>query len=192
MTDAPVACTVHDGHGTPPAWRQKLIAAWLTANDIDPNLVSAAHPVTVLMVPFRPADEPDGPPWMIQVIVLHQYYVRADGAKETDLILRRPVTFQRTVPLKVPFPAETAPGDEGATRGETQGQAAQEAPQKVIRPAREARISDPRQGARQSGPLEGQAARNEGAAEEGPRRRDEAVPEPEEDRRRPQEEVGGQ
>lgn len=185
-----MAYTVHDGHSTPPAWRQKLIAAWLTANDIDPDVVSAAHPVTVLTVPFRPADNPDGPPWLIQVIVLHQYYVRLDGAKETDLIARRPVTFQRTVPLKVPFPADTAPGDEGATRGQADQQAAQEAPQEVIRPARSAPLPDRHKGEGSERTGEGSAERIEVDAEDHPRPRHEAVPEPEEDRRRPEKEVG--
>lgn len=122
---APTAYTAHDGHGTPPPWRRQLIAAWLTANDVDPDLVSAAHPVTVLTVPFRPAHTADqGEPWQVQVIVLHQYYANPDGVKEQNLITRKPVTFQRTVPLKVPFPADTT--DEGTTRGEAEGQAAQE------------------------------------------------------------------
>ena len=180
----PIAYTVHDGHGTPPAWRRQLIAAWLTANDIDPGLVSASHPVSVLTAPFRTEETAgDGEPWMIQVIVLHQYYARADGVKEQNLITRKPVTFQRTVPLKVPFPADPT-ADEGARHGEAEGQAAQEAPQEVVRPAGEEGVSHPRQGAREGGPLEGQAARNEGAAEKGPRRGHQAVPESEEDRRR--------
>jgi hypothetical protein len=104
---APIAYTVHDGHGVPPAWRRKLIAAWLTANDVNPDDVSASYPVTVLTVPFRPSEAADdGEPWMLQVIVLHQYYTRADGAKEQNLITRKPVVFQRTVPLKVPFPPD--------------------------------------------------------------------------------------
>jgi hypothetical protein len=198
-----MAYTVHDGHGTPPTWRQKLIAAWLTANDVDPNVVSAAHPVTVLMVPFRPADEPDGPPWMIQVIVLHQYYVRADGAKETDLILRRPVVFQRTVPLKVPFPADTPPGDEGAARGEepqvqpveedqrppqhqerTQGDE-----QQAIRPAQAEEVPHRRSGARPQRPGEGVGSRIAGAEEGRSKGRGAQVPEPQEKRQGPQEEV---
>lgn len=112
---APIAYTVHDGHGVPPAWRRKLIAAWLTANDINPDDVAAFHPVSVLTVPFRPAETADdGEPWLVQVIVLHQYYTRPDGAKEPNLITRRPVTFQRTVPLKVPFPADSAHEEQAA------------------------------------------------------------------------------
>lgn len=188
---APIAFTVHDGHGNPPAWRRKLIAAWLTANDVNPDLVSAAHPVSVLTVPFQPADATEGEgPWLIQVIVLHQYYVRGSGAKEQNLITRTPVTFQRTVPLKVPFPADSTIAEEGPRHGEADRQAAQEATQEQVRPAREEGVSHPRQGARQGGPLEGEAARDEGAAEEGPRRGHQAVPQPEEDEPRPAKEVG--
>lgn len=119
MTDAPTAYTVHDGRSRLPNWRRQLIAAWLTANDIRPEDVSADHAISVLTVPFRPEDlTDDGGPWLIQVIVLHQYYTRADGAKEQDLITRKAVTFQRTVPLKTPFPAEPATADEGARHGE--------------------------------------------------------------------------
>ncbi|MFE6412551.1 hypothetical protein ACFVOR_37090 [Streptomyces sp. NPDC057837] len=120
MTNAPIALTVHDGHGMPPNWRRELIAAWLTANDVDPNNVSPHHPISVLTVPFRPAETSDGGPWMLQVIVLHQYYVNANGAKEQDLITRKPVLFQRTVPLKVPFPPEPTTVGEGPRHGEEQ------------------------------------------------------------------------
>jgi hypothetical protein len=106
VTDAPIAYTVHDGRGTPPKWRLKLIAAWLTANDVDPGNVSADHPITVLTVPFRPEEAADGGPWQIQVIALHQHFVRPDGKKEQNLLTRRPVDFQRTIPLKVAFPPE--------------------------------------------------------------------------------------
>jgi hypothetical protein len=191
VTDAPIAFTVYDGHGRLPTWRRKLIAAWLTANDINPDDASADHAITILTVPFRPPEAADErEPWMVQVIALHQYYVNRHGAKEQNLITRKPVTFQRTVPLKVPFPADPT-ADEGPRHGEAQGQAAQKAPQEVIRPARQAGLSHPRQGPCESRPVQGQAARNEGTAEEGPRRSDEAVSRPEEVRRRPEEEVGG-
>jgi hypothetical protein len=116
VTDAaPIAFTVHDGHGVPPAWRQQLIATWLTANDINPDDVSADHPISILTVPLRPAEAAgDGEPWLIQVIVLHQYYTRPDGAKEQNLISHQPVVFQRTVPLKVAFPAHSATEEKAA------------------------------------------------------------------------------
>jgi hypothetical protein len=191
VTDAAIAFTVWDGHGRLPAWRRKLIAAWLTANDINPDDACADHAITILTVPFRPAETAnEGGPWMVQVITLHQYYVNRHGAKEQNLITRKPVTFQRTVPLKVPFPVD-AIADEGTRHGEAQGQAAQEALQEVVRPTQREGLSDPRQGPRQGGAVQGQPARDEGAAEEGPRRGGQAVPQPEEDRRRPEEEVGG-
>lgn len=189
MAAAPVACTVHDGHGMPPAWRRKLIAAWLTANDVTPENVSADHPISVLTVPFRPEETADGGPWMLQVIVLNQYYVNANGSKEQNLITRKPVTYQRTVPLKVPFPADTPSGDEGATRGQADQQAAQEASQEQVRPARSAPLPDRHKGEGSQRTRQGSAERIEVDAEDHPRPRHEAVPEPEEDRRRPEEEV---
>ncbi|WP_051947310.1 hypothetical protein [Streptomyces scabiei] len=127
MTDAPLAYAVHDGHGTIPRWKRQLIAAWLTANDISPDDVSATHPLTVITVPFRPAGTvDDAGPLLIQVIVLHQYYVRPDGAKEEDLITRRPVAFQRTVPLKVAWPPDPAPEPAVDSEGRTDSQPAEE------------------------------------------------------------------
>ena len=120
MTNAPIGYTVHDGHGMPPNWRLELIAAWLTANDIDPKNVTPHHPISILTVPFRPEETADGGPWMLQVIVLHQYYVNANGSMEQDLIARKPVTFQRTVPLKVAFPPESTTVNEGPRHGEEQ------------------------------------------------------------------------
>ncbi|WP_193483277.1 hypothetical protein, partial [Streptomyces violaceus] len=180
---APTAFTVHDGHGRPPKWRRQLIAAWLTANDVNPDNVSADHAITVLTVPFRPEETADGGPWMLQVIVLHQYHVNANGSKEQNLITRKPVTFQRTVPLKVAFPPEPATVDEGSRHGQAESEAAEEAPEEVVRHPEQAQVSDPRQGARQKCAGQGQTVRNESAAEEGPCSGDEAIPEPEEDRR---------
>lgn len=118
MTDAP-AYTVHDGNSRLPEWRRKLIAAWLTANDIAPADVSADHPITILTVPFRPPETADdGGPWLVQVIVLHQYFTHADGTKEQNLLTRRAVTFQRTVPLKTPFPTDPTTDDEGTSDGQ--------------------------------------------------------------------------
>jgi len=182
VTDAPIAQAVHSG-GVPAGPKQQTLAAWLTANGINPNLVAAADPILVLPIPYEATDD-DGP-WMVQVIVFSQFYMRDDGTKEHNLLTRQPVTFQRTVPLRAPFPTETT--TDGEDHGQTDRQAAQEAPQELIRDPQQAQVSDPRQGPRPERPGEGQAVRNEGAAEESPRRRDEAVPQPEEDR---QEEVG--
>jgi hypothetical protein len=131
----PIAMTVHPGGGIPPRWRHDLIQDWLTANDIDPAAVYADAPILILTVPYQP--DRDGGPWFIQVIVFTQLYVNASGAKEYDFLTGGPVRFQRTVPLKTPFPEiEVDPED------------------------------DPREG-------------------------HEAVPEPEEDRQKPEDEVGG-
>ena len=187
---APIAFTVHDGHGNPPAWRRKLIAAWLTSNDVNPDLVSAAHPVSVLTVPFRPADATEGEgPWLIQVIVLHQYYVRGSGAKEQNLITRAPVTFQRTVPLKVPFPADSTIAEEGPRHGEADRQAAQETPEVRLRPSRETQVPHTGQGACEERVVPGRTERIEGDSKEDPRQGHPQVPQLEEDRRQaPQEE----
>jgi len=188
VTDAP-AYTVHDGSSRLPEWRRKLIAAWLTANDIAPGDVSADHPISILTVPFRPPESADdGGPWLVQVIVLHQYFTRSDGAKEQNLLTRRAVTFQRTVPLKTPFPADPTPDGEG--HGEADSQAAEEAPEVLVRDQVQAVLPHPRQGPRESGALQGPTARNESAAKSRSISRHEAVPEPEEDRPKPEEEVG--
>lgn len=116
---APVAQTVHPGNGVPPEWRRSLIAEWLTANGINPEDVSADDPITILAVPHAPA-APDG--WLLQVIVFTQYHRSAEGAHEQNLITRRLVSFQRTVPLKVPFPPEPSTGDEDRGREKKDGE----------------------------------------------------------------------
>jgi hypothetical protein len=187
----PDAQTVHPGHTAPPEGRRELICAWLEANGINPEDVVATRPVYVLAVPNGTIQ--GGIPWLIDVIVVHQFYRNADGYRERDFITGDAVMFQRTVPLKVPFPADPTTDDEGETDGEADRQAAQEAPEEVLRPSGKEGLSDPRQGTRPGGPLEGQTARDEGAAEEGSGCGDEAVPESEEERReddqQPEEEV---
>jgi len=121
---APIAYAVHPGGDIPTGQHQQTLAAWLTANGINPNLVAAANPITVLPIPYE-AQGDDGP-WMVQVIVFSQFYMREDGTKEHNLITRQPVTFQRTVLLRVPFP--TGPTADGEDHGRTGRQAAQEAP----------------------------------------------------------------
>ena len=182
----PDAHTVHPGHGLPDGPRLRRIRQWLTANGIDPGRVAVNRPVYVLALPNGTIQ--GGLPWLIDVIVFHEYYQNSEGHRERNFITGDAVMVQRTVPLQIPFPAEHTTADEGAVRGEADQQAAQEAPQEVVRPAPEEGLSDPRQSPCPSGPLEGEAARNEGAAEEGPRRGHEAVSEPEEDRR-PEKEV---
>jgi hypothetical protein len=187
----PIAYTVHDGHSRLPNWRRQLIAAWLTANDIEPGDVSADHAISVLTVPFRPEETAGGGPWQVQVIVLHQYYTRPDGTKEQNLITRKAVTFQRTVPLKTPFPADPTTADEGTRHGEAEGQAAQEAPEEVVRPARSAPVPDRHEGEGPERSGAGRAERVEGNPEDHPFEGHEAVAQPEEVRWQPQEEVGG-
>jgi hypothetical protein len=104
VTAAPIAVTVHDGRSPIPEDRQPLIAQWLTMNRVNPEQVSASHPISVLTVPFRPPS--DDEPWLIQVIVFHQHYVGPDGGRERNFLTHDAVCFQRTVPLNVPFPTE--------------------------------------------------------------------------------------
>lgn len=120
MTDAPIALTVHDGHSTLPIPQQQLVVGWLAAHGIDADQVSADHVITVLTVPYRPPAD-DGTPWLIQIIVFHQMYVGPDGARELDLLSRKPVAFQRTVPLTVPFP--TAQATDAGDRRQDDGRA---------------------------------------------------------------------
>ncbi|WP_219014235.1 hypothetical protein [Streptomyces sp. NEAU-sy36] len=86
------------------------ICTWLTANGINPNNVTQHAPIHILPIPVRPPETGDG--WLAQVIVFTECYVNADGHREQNLISREPVTFQRTVPLRVPFPANL-PGNDG-------------------------------------------------------------------------------
>ncbi|MGP3737914.1 hypothetical protein ACTWJ9_33565 (plasmid) [Streptomyces sp. GDS52] len=113
MTDAPIALTVHPGGGVPPEWRRLLIVDWLTTNGINPADVSSDDPITVLTLPHTPSD-PDEP-WLVQVIVLTQYHRNVYGVREQNLLTRRPVAFQRTVPLQEPFPTDLPDGED---RGE--------------------------------------------------------------------------
>ncbi|MFF1358753.1 hypothetical protein [Streptomyces sp. NPDC058297] len=182
MSD-PIAVTVHNGRGVPPAWRRDLIAEWLTANGIDPADVHAEAPISILTVPYTPSSE-DGS-WFLKVIVFTQLYVNADGAKEINFLTHEPVAFQRTVPLRTPFPAD--PTTDGEAHGQADSQAAQEAPEEVVRPARQAPLSDRYEGQSQERPREGSAERIEVDPEDHPSEGHKAVPEPEEDRR--QEEV---
>lgn len=181
---APLAYTIHPGGCVPDGAAQQIIAEWLPANGVNPNLVSADDPITVLPVPYGGAE--DGAPWMIQVIVFSQFHVDHTGAKERNLITRRPVTFQRTVPLRVPFP--TAPVTDGEDRGQTDREAAQQDPQVEVRDAGEEGVSDRHKGKSPQRAGQGEPVRNEGTAEEGSGRRYQALSEPEEDRRQPEEE----
>ena len=184
--NTPVALTVHDGHGTLPTERRQLIGEWLAANRINADQVSADHPVSVLTVPYQPPTD-DGTPWLLQIIVFHQFYVGPDGAREHDFLTRKPVTFQRTVPLTVPFPATPTTADEGSSHGQADSQAAQEAPEVLVRPTGEAQVPAGHEGQGPERLGEGGAERVEGNPEEDPRQGDEAVPQPEEDQRRPEE-----
>lgn len=184
MTDAPIAEIIHPGGHAPTGWKQQALAEWLPANGINPNVVSADAPILVVPIPLPPSGN-EGP-WMIRVIVFEQYYVGEIGAKETNMITGRAVTFQRTVPLRFPFPTDPTTG--GEDHGQADLQAAQQAPEEQVRDARQEGVPDPGQGPRESSAIPGQAARDEGTAEEGPGRSDEAVSEPQEDRT--QEEVG--
>lgn len=109
MTTAPIVQTIHPGGELPTGWKLAALTEWLPANGINPSLVSVDEPITVLPVPHNSA-APDGDKaWAVQVIVFAQFYVGENGTKEQNLITRRPVKFQRTVPLRVAFPAEPAP-----------------------------------------------------------------------------------
>ena len=185
MTDAPLAYTVHPGGRLPSGEEQQVLAAWLPANGINPNLVAAYSPITVLPIPH--GQGPDGDPWLIQVIVFEQIHVDHLGASEHNLITGQPIKFQRTVPLQVPYPFPTEPATDGEDHGQADREAAQQAAQDEVRDAREAGVSDRHQGQSPQRAGEGGPARDAGTAEEGPGRGDEAVSGPEEDQ---PEEVG--
>lgn len=184
---APLAYTVHPGGRIPDGPAQQILAQWLPANGINPSLVAAHSPITVLPVPYASSDG-EGP-WMIQVIVFDQFHVDHTGAKEHNMITGQPVTFQRTVPLRVPFP--TDPTTDGEDHGQAGRETAEQAAEVEVRDARQEGVPDRYEGQGPERPGQGEPVRNEGAAEEGPGRGDEAVSEPEEDRQEVrQEEVG--
>ncbi|MFI8792561.1 hypothetical protein [Streptomyces sp. NPDC055105] len=183
MSADPIAVTVHNGRGVPPAWHRDLIAAWLTANGIDPADVHAEAPIRVITVPYTPSSD-DGS-WYLKVIVFTQLYVNADGAKEVNFLTHEPVAFQRTVPVRTPFPAD--PTADGEAHGQADRQAAQEAAQVIVRDQEQAGVSPGFEGQGSQRPRSSESARNEGAEEGGSSRGHQALSEPEEDRR--QEEV---
>jgi hypothetical protein len=178
--------TIHGGYRAPDEEHRERIAAWLEANGIDPCQVCATRPVYVLAVPNGTMMA--GRPWIIDVIVFHQYYENPDGRRERNLISGEAVAFQRTVPLNVPFP--DGPTTDGEAHGEADQQAAQQAPQVQVRDARKAGVPHRHEGEGSQRPRQGQSVRNEGSTEEGSSRSDEALSQSEEDRR--QEEVGDQ
>jgi hypothetical protein len=98
----PDAQTVHPGHAIPHEDLRQRICAWLEANDITPDDVVATRPIYVLAVANGTIQ--GGLPLLIDVIVFHEFYRNADGARERDFINGDAVMFQRTVPLQVPFP----------------------------------------------------------------------------------------
>ena len=102
---------VHSG-GTLTGERRERIQQWLRANGIDPSPVSTTAPVFVLAVPDLGSFYPDTGPWLIQVIVFTQFHVNPNGSKEINYLTRDPVRYQRTVPLRVPFPTDDATGGE--------------------------------------------------------------------------------
>lgn len=173
------AQTMHPGHGVPSEPTRRRINAWLVANGIDPRLVLAERPIYVLAVANGTIQ--GGLPWLIDVIVFHQYFEHPDGTRELNFITREAVSFQRTVPLQIPFPTDPATDDEGAHDGEADEQAAEEAAEVEVRAARQAGVSRGHEGQGQERAGQGQSTRIEGAAEEGTRRGHEAIPEPEED-----------
>lgn len=182
----PDAQSVHIGHGLPDWPRLKRIQEWLRVNGIDPRLVAVNRPVYVL--PVQNGTIEGGVPWLIDVIVFHEYYENSDGHRERNFFTNEAVMFQRTVPLTVPFPAD--PTTDGEDHGEVVREEAEQAAEEGVRDPQQTQIPHTRQSAREERSGQGLGPRNEGAEEGRSSSRHEAVPEPEEDRRRPQEEVG--
>jgi hypothetical protein len=186
---APIALTVHPGGGIPPEWRRQLIVDWLAENSIDPKRVSADHPVIVVDLAKASPETPGDALWSRQVIVFTEYH-RLDGITQADPTTGRPVTFQSTVPLKTPFPAEPTTDDEGRSDGEADSEEAEQAPEVLVRDQEQAGLPDRHEGEGRERPRQGQDARDESTAKGSSSRGNQAVPQPEEDRRT-QEEVGG-
>lgn len=108
----PDAQSVHIGHGLPDWPRLKRIQEWLKENGIDPRLVAVNRPVYVL--PVQNGTIEGGVPWLIDVIIFHEYYENPDGHRERNFITNEAVMFQRTVPLQVPFPGDPTTDPEPA------------------------------------------------------------------------------
>jgi hypothetical protein len=129
---SPDAQTVHTGHGVPPNEQRLRINAWLEANGIDPQQVVANRPIYVLALPNGVIN--GGVPWLIDVIVFHQFYERPDGVKERNFITQDAAMFQRTVPLRVPFQADLATADEDHTDGPREDTSSPEPEEEAGRP----------------------------------------------------------
>ncbi|GHJ34360.1 hypothetical protein TPA0910_87930 [Streptomyces hygroscopicus subsp. sporocinereus] len=137
-----------------------------------------------------------GVPWMIDVIVFHQYYEHPDGTRELNFITREAIAFQRTVPLQIPFPTDPTTDDEGASDGEEQEvrtveederspqheDGPEEDEQQAVRAAREEEIPGGRPASRSQRAGAGIAAWLTGREEGRSRGGAPEVPEPEEDR----------
>lgn len=106
----PDAQTVHPGHAVPDQDLRQRICAWLESNGITPGDVVASRPVYVLAVANGTIQ--GCLPLLIDVIVFHEFYRNADGARERNFINGDAVMFQRTVPLQVPFPTDPATEDD--------------------------------------------------------------------------------
>lgn len=190
----PDAQAVHLGYGLPDGPRLRRIQEWLKANGIAPRLVAVNRPVYVLPVPSGTTIQ-GGVPWLIDVIVFHEYYENPDGRREQNLITREAVMFQRTVPLTVPFPPEFTTVDEGPRHGEEQevrpveeGQRPpqhqgrpQEDEQQAVRPAATEAVQDRRSGPRPQRSGEGVGSRIAVAEEGRTEGRGAQVPQPEEE-----------
>lgn len=113
---SPLAVIVHDGNGPLPETTEQLVIHWLKANRINPAQVAIQHPILVLPVPVPGDDEKA---YLVQVIAFHQFYVGPDGDHENNLLTRRAVCFQRTVPLTVAFPTLPAPAEQPAPDGQS-------------------------------------------------------------------------
>jgi hypothetical protein len=188
------AQTVHPGHGVPVESTRRRINTWLEANGIDPRLVLAERPIYVLAVANGTIQ--GGLPWLIDVIVFHQYYEHPDGTRELDFITHEAVSFQRTVPLRVPFPTDPTTGDEGASDGKEQKVEAaeederspqhqggpEEDEQQELRPAEAEEVSNRRPRPCQERTDQGSSERIEEHPEDDPSEGHQALPQPEEDR----------
>jgi len=197
----PDAQSIHTGPGLPDWPRLKRIQEWLKANGIDPRLVAVSRPVYVL--PVQNGTIQGGVPWLIDVIVFHEYYENPGGHREQNMITREAVMYQRTVPLIVPFPAEPTTADEGTRHGEeSQVEAVEEGQrppqheggpqqdeQQAVRPAEAEEVSNRRSPSRSQRSREGVDSRIAGTEEGRATGGDGQVSEPEEVGR--QEEVEG-
>lgn len=105
--DAHGSHVIHPGGAPPGEPARRRIARWLEANGVDPASVPQEDPLLVLSLPERRRGRTSDT-WRVLVIVVNQYVMAAKGRPEVNHLTGQPIKYQRTIPLKVPYEAESS------------------------------------------------------------------------------------